>query len=266
MVVDLFNWIEKELIECVEDMLEFIVGYSQDYGYVNKVVVWVFLLCLYFNVEIYVGQNKYIECIMYVKKVIEMGYQLEFVYVDMFKVDNYLFNEMIFLVCYEGDQMMIWGGMIVFFCWGVMVIQEEVNVKGVWQGVRVKLLFYNLFFKESGSDVDICKVMFCIDLIISFEIIDENIFQNNGIFVIKYFNVNKDGMLFFLKEVYVDFLFFCLGEIYLMYVEVVFRGGQGGDRVIVFCYVNDLCKRVYSDKMLVFIFDFDLILNFIIDE
>lgn len=92
-------------------MLEPTVGYSQDYGHANKAAAWALLSRLYLNAETYVGQNKYTECITYAKKVIETGYQLEPVYVDMFKADNHLSSEMIFPVRYEGDQTMTWGGM-----------------------------------------------------------------------------------------------------------------------------------------------------------
>ena len=57
MAADLFNWIEKELTECVEDMLEPTVGYSQDYGHANKAAAWALLSRLYLNAETYVGQN-----------------------------------------------------------------------------------------------------------------------------------------------------------------------------------------------------------------
>lgn len=266
MAADLFNWIEKELTECVEDMLEPTVGYSQDYGHANKAAAWALLSRLYLNAETYVGQNKYTECITYAKKVIETGYQLEPVYVDMFKADNHLSNEMIFPVRYEGDQTMTWGGMTAFLCWGATATQEEVNAKGAWQGVRAKSSLYNLFLKESGSDADTRKAMLRTDLTTSLEIIDENTFQNNGIPVTKYFNVNKDGTLPPSKEAYVDFPLFRLGEIYLTYAEAVLRGGQGGDRATALRYVNDLRKRAYSDKTLAPISDSDLTLNFIIDE
>lgn len=125
MAADLFNWIEKELTECVEDMLEPTVGYSQDYGHANKAAAWALLSRLYLNAETYVGQNKYTECITYAKKVIETGYQLEPVYVDMFKADNHLSNEMIFPVRYEGDQTMTWGGMTAFLCWGLRRLRKK---------------------------------------------------------------------------------------------------------------------------------------------
>ena len=266
MAADLFNWIEKELTECVEDMLEPAVGYNQDYGHANKAAAWALLSRLYLNAETYVGLNKYTECITYAKKVIEVGYQLEPVYVDMFKADNHLSNEMIFPVRYEGDQTMTWGGMTAFLCWGATATQDEVNAKGAWQGVRAKSSLYNLFLKESGSDADTRKAMLRTDLTTSIEIIDENTFQNNGIPVTKYFNVNKDGTLPPSKEAYVDFPLFRLGEIYLTYAEAVLRGGQGGDRATALRYVNDLRKRAYSDKTLAPISDSDLTLNFIIDE
>src|SRR5699024_2610616 len=140
------------------------------------------------------------------------------------------------------------------------------NAKGAWQGVRAKSSLYNLFLKESGSDADTRKAMLRTDLTTSLEIIDENTFQNNGIPVTKYFNVNKDGTLPPSKEAYVDFPLFRLGEIYLTYAEAVLRGGQGGDRATALRYVNDLRKRAYSDKTLAPISDSDLTLNFIIDE
>lgn len=44
----------------------------------------------------------------------------------------------------------------------------------------------------------------------------------------------------------IDFLMFCLGDIYLMYVEVVVCGGEGS-KVSVVEYINVFCKCVYGD-------------------
>lgn len=266
MAPDLFAWIDKELNECVTDMIDPTVGYSQTYGHANKAAAWALLSRLYLNAETYVGVKKYTESIANSKKVLDAGYQLEPVYVDMFKADNHTSSEMIFPIRYEGDQTMTWGGMTAFLCWGSAETKVEVNAKDAWQGVRAKSSLYKLFEKESSSDKDTRKAMLRTDLTTSIEILKEDQFKNNGIPVAKYFNVNKDGTLPPSKEAFIDFPLFRLGEIYLNYAEAVLRGGQGGDKATALRYINDLRRRAYSNKAAAPIGDSELTLDFLIDE
>lgn len=263
---ELFAFIEKELTECVNDMVDPVVGFSEQYGHANKAAAWGILSRLYLNAKVYINQDKYTECISVCNKVFGVGYELESNYIDMFKADNDHSKEMILPVRYEGDQTMTWGGMTAFLCWGSADLKKEVNAKDAWQGVRAKSSLLRVFEKENSSNVDTRKAMLHTDLTTNIEIVNQTEFKNNGIPVAKYYNVNKDGSLPPSVEAWVDFPLLRLGEIYLNYAEAVLRGGQGGSRTIAMQYVNDLRKRAYSDKNVATIGDSDFNLDFLLDE
>ena len=262
----LFEYVESELLGCIDDMLDPVVGFSDSYGHANKAAAWAALSRLYLNAETYVGLNKYSECITYSKKVIDAGYELETIYADMFKADNHTSKEMIFPLRYEGEDTMTWGGMTVLLCWGSADFKDELNAKDAWQGVRAKSSLYNIFEKENASDADTRKAMLRIEGTTNIEIVKEEDFKNNGIPVTKFSNVNKDGSKPATTEAVTDYPLFRLGEIYLNLAEAVLRGGTGATKVDALKYVNDLRRRAYSDKMQAPIGDNDLTLDFLLDE
>lgn len=263
---ELFDFIEKELLDIEDGIRKAKVGYSQEYGHATDAAAWSLLSRLYLNAKVYTGEDKYTECITYSKKVIDAGFMLETEYIDMFKADNHLSKEMIFPVRYEGDQTMTWGGMTAFLCWGSADLKDEVNAKDAWQGVRGKSSLLKLFERETASNNDTRKAMLHTDLTNNIEIVTESEFKDNGIPVAKYYNVNKNGSLPPSKEAYVDFPLFRLGEIYLNYAEAVLRGGQGGDKATAMGYVNELRKRAYSGDASAVIGEHSFTLDFILDE
>lgn len=266
---DMFTFIETELKECDSDLLDPFVGYDNvKYGHAHKAAAWTLLSRLYLNAQVYIGEPKYNECIDYCKKVIAVGYELEPVYVDMFKADNDRSREMIFPVRYEGEATMTWGGMTALLCWGSADTQTEVNAKGAWQGVRAKSSLLKLFDKENAATQDTRRAMLRTELTTNIEIVDQSAFKNNGIPVAKYYNVNKDGSLPPTVEAYTDFPMFRLGEVYLNYAEAVVKGGTTGDKTTALKYVNDLRKRAYTEngKNSAPIASAELTENFLIDE
>lgn len=262
----LFEYVENELLGCIDDMLDPVVGFSDSYGHANKAAAWAALSRLYLNAETYVGVNKYSECITYSKKVIDAGYELETIYADMFKADNHTSKEMIFPLRYEGEDTMTWGGMTALLCWGSADFKDELNAKDAWQGVRAKSSLYNLFEKENASDADTRKAMLRIEGTTNMEIVKEEDFKNNGIPVTKFSNANKDGSKPATTEAVTDYPLFRLGEIYLNLAEAVLRGGTGATKAEALGYVNDLRRRAYSDKTQAPIGDNELTLDFLLDE
>lgn len=75
---DLFNYIEKELLECVNDLSEPKAKKSSDAGYgrADKAAAWLLLARLYLNAEVYTGTAKYAEAAEYAKKVMDSDYKL----------------------------------------------------------------------------------------------------------------------------------------------------------------------------------------------
>ena len=263
---ELFKYIESEMLACESELADPVVGWSENYGHVNKACMWAALSRLYLNAETYVGENRYTDCITYSKKVIGAGYQLEENYGDMFKADNDHSKEMIMPCRYEGEETMTWGGMTALLCWGSSEFQEETNAKGAWQGVRAKSSLYNIFTRENEMDKDSRRQMLRTDATTSFEITNEANFVNNGIPVTKFYNVYKDGSKPASSEAWTDFPLFRLGEIYLNLAEAVLRGGQGATKAEALGYLNDLRKRAYTDKLAAPISDSEFTLDFMLDE
>ena len=266
MKKDLFNYVEKELLESEKSLAAPVVGWTENYGHANKAAAWAALSRLYLNAETYVGVKKYTECITYCKKIIDAGYELEPKYADMFKADNDHSKEMIFPLRYEGDQTMTWGGMTALLCWSSSQFQEETNAKGAWQGVRAKSSLLKLFTNENEYKKDTRFSMLRLDGTKNVEIVKEGDFKDNGIPVTKFCNLNKNGSKPASNEAYVDFPLFRLGEIYLNLAEAVLRGGTGASKNDAMKYLNLLRKRAYKDKTAAPIDDNNLTLKFLLDE
>ena len=266
MKKDLFNYVEKELLESEKSLAAPVVGWTENYGHANKAAAWAALSRLYLNAETYVGVKKYTECITYCKKIIDAGYELEPKYADMFKADNDHSKEMIFPLRYEGDQTMTWGGMTALLCWGSSQFQEETNAKGAWQGVRAKSSLLKLFTNENEYKKDTRFSMLRLDGTKNVEIVKEGDFKDNGIPVTKFCNLNKNGSKPASNEAYVDFPLFRLGEIYLNLAEAVLRGGTGVKKNDAMKYLNLLRKRAYKDKTSAPIDDNNFTLKFLLDE
>lgn len=264
---DLFDYIEKELLESEADLIAPFVGYNnQYYGRANKAANWALLSRLYLNAEAYIGVNKYTESITYSKKVLEVGYELEPIYANMFKSDNNKSTEMIFPVRYEGAETQTWGGMTYLLSsMEPSDMQEEVNAVGAWQGNRGRVSMLKTFERENLHENDSRFDMLYVDKTENVEIDDPSLFTDNGIPVVKFYNRNSDGSLPPSSIAYTDFPLFRLGEIYLNYAEAVLRGGSGGDQTTALNLVNELRERAYKQAPYT-ITAGELTLDFLLDE
>lgn len=267
MAKDLFAYVEKELTECQDGLLDPFVGYdSKNYGRVTKAAAWALLSRLYLNAETYIGEKKYTESLTYSNKVLGVGYELESKYEDIFKADNGKSKEMIFPIRYEGVETQTWGGMTFLLCSTVpSALQGNINAQGAWQGNRARVSLQGTFTKQSNNNKDSRYTMLYPDLADNINIVDPSSYKN-GIPVVKFSNVNKDGSLPPSNVVYTDFPLFRLGEIYLNYAEAVLRGGTGGSLSTALTYVNDLRKRAYGNDATAEISQANLTLDFILDE
>ena len=268
MAADLFDYIEKELLEIEANMLVPFVGYSSShYGRAHKAANWSLLSRLYLNAEAYIGVNKYTESITYSKKVLEISYQLDPIYANIFKADNHNSVEMIFPVRYEGEDTQTWGGMTFLLCaMQPSELQEAVNAVGAWQGNRATSALLKTFEREYKHESDKRFSMLRLDYTDNVEIEDPSVFTNNGIPVVKYYNRNSNGTLPPSNIAYTDFPLFRLSEIYLNYAEAVLRGGTGGDNATALQLVNKLRKRAYDGNNAATLTAGELNLNYILDE
>ena len=97
LAADLFDYIEKELLESEADMMDPFYGYdSSRYGRAHKAANWALLSRLYLNAETYIGVDKYSESLTYSKRIIDQGFTLEPVYANLFTADNDQSREIIF--------------------------------------------------------------------------------------------------------------------------------------------------------------------------
>lgn len=75
---EVYQWIETELLECVENMSEPKAKSSTDEGYgrADKAAAWLLLSRLYLNAEIYTGTAQWAKAAEYAKKVMDSPYKL----------------------------------------------------------------------------------------------------------------------------------------------------------------------------------------------
>lgn len=132
---DLFNFIEAELLE-IEPVLA--AARTNDYARADKAAAWMLLAKLYLNAEVYVGQNKYAECLTYCDKILTAGYQLEPTYQNLFLADNHNSNEIIFPIAFDGVRTRTWGGMTFIIRAGIVGTMDPVasGVVSGWGGTR----------------------------------------------------------------------------------------------------------------------------------
>ncbi len=265
---ELFEYIEKELLDCEADMIEPFVGYDRAYyGRANKAANWALLSRLYLNAETYIGTAKYTESITYSKKILAENYQLDPVYANIFKADNHNSVEMIFPIRYEGEDTQTWGGMtFLLSSTEPSDMQAEVNAVGAWQGNRGTVSVLNTFQRENLHTSDARFSMVRIDKTENYDLTDPALFTNNGIPIVKFYNRNSDGSLPPSSIAYTDFPLFRLGEIYLNYAEAVKRGGTGGDAATALNLMNNLRKRSYANQGAATISAEQLTLDFLMDE
>lgn len=264
----IFEYIESELISCEGDMLEPFVGYdNQNYGRAHKAAAWALLSRLYLNAEAYIGVEKYTESITYSKKVMDVAYALEENYKHNFTAENHLSTEMIFPIRYEGTETQTWGGMTFLIASTVPSdLQAEVNSVGAWQGNRARSSLLDYFQAQDDFEQDSRYAMVRVDKTESVEIVSRSLYKNNGIPIVKYYNVYNDGTNPPSNIVYNDFPLFRLGEIYLNYAEAVLRGGSGGTTQEALDLINELRARAYGNETTSVISLGDLTLDFLFDE
>ena len=68
---ELFNFIETELLE-----IEPLLATSNEYGRVDNIAAHALLSRLYLNSEVWTGQNRYNECVMYSENVMNSSYSI----------------------------------------------------------------------------------------------------------------------------------------------------------------------------------------------
>lgn len=108
----LFEWIEKELLEVIED--ENLPAVRVEYPRLSKGAAYAVLARMYLNAEVYTGTARWEDAKKYADKCIdEGGYKLNDSYVDLFRQDNTTNgaqDEFIIAATYDTDSTQSWGG------------------------------------------------------------------------------------------------------------------------------------------------------------
>jgi len=258
---ELFTYIESELLAIESDLAE---PGANEYGRVDQAADWTLLAKLYLNAEVYIGSQKYTECITYCDKVISSGYSLDPVYANMFKADNNLSPEIIFPVTFDGNSTRTWGGMtfVIHAAVGGKMSAASFGIDNGWGGTRVTRAFVEKFDDPSGATD--ARAMFFTDGQ-ALDIANLSTFTD-GYAIKKFTNVTSGGQpgsnATFPDT---DYPVFRLADVYLIYAEAVLRGGSGGSTDAALGYVNAIRERAYGDESGNITAD-ELTLPFILDE
>ena len=263
---ELFAFVEAELL-AIENTLK--DSRSNEYGRVDKTAAQALLSRIYLNAEVYIGENKYTECINYSNKVINSNYSIHTTdvnangtaYDDLFLADNDVNgaqNEFIFALNFDGIESQTWGGVtyLVHASIGGTMNPTLFGVNGGWSGLRTTKALVSKF--ESTTDNGAGEPIAWADKRAMFHTDGQNYEINtisntfeDGYAITKFKNVDKDGIAgsdptgF---QVDMDTPIIRLAEVYLNYAEAVLRGGSGGSATDAANYINTLRARGYGDN------------------
>ncbi|MGB3608555.1 MAG: RagB/SusD family nutrient uptake outer membrane protein [Psychroserpens sp.] len=261
---ELFEFIESELIAIQPNLIP--AGDNQ-YGRADRGVAKMILAKIYLNAQVYVGSDRYTDCLTVCEELLNSGYSLADSYRHNFLADNNTnsaINEIIFPIVSDGFTTQNFGPTTVMVNGSVGSLEangEEVGVEPAgWGGaLRVRREFAELW--QGGNFIDDDR-----NTIISE---DRNIGitdiadRDSGFIIQKYANVTTTGASG-IDQVFVDvdFPLFRLADVHLMYAEAHLRGG-GGSASTAVELVNALRIRANNPNL---ISTNDLTLPFILDE
>ena len=280
---ELFNFVESELKD-LEGKLK--TARANEYGRVDVVAAQALLARLYLNAKVYIGQDKYTDCITYAKKVIASSYSLNTTdannngtaYDELFLADNNsngAQNEFIFLASFDGLNTKTYGGtaFIIHGATGGNMNASSLGINDGWSGLTAPKEFVNKFevsARNSNNEPTAWKdkrAMFYTDGQ-TYENTDLKDFTKSGYAITKFKNITSTGAAGKDPEKKfpdTDLPLIRLAEVYLTYAEAVLRGGTGGDRATALGYINQLRSRAYGNAS-GNITNSDLTLDFILDE
>lgn len=141
---DLFSFLESEL-KAIEP--ELAAPRTNDYARADQAAAWMLLAKLYLNAEVYVGQNRYQDCLQYCEKILAAGYQLEPNYQNLFLADNDKSKEIIFPIAFDGIHTRTYGGTTFIIRAGIVGDMNPVasGVASGWGGTRTTKEFIAKF-------------------------------------------------------------------------------------------------------------------------
>jgi len=255
----IFEFLENELTEIIPSLA---APRSNESGRLDQAFARMILAKMYLNAEVYIGQNRYADCVTQCNEIINGGYTLAPNYRHNFTADNNLSPEMIFAIQSDGLLTQNFGPTTVMINGQVGSIEANGESMGVasggWGGaLRLRKQFVEKFQSpefQNDTRNSIISGERPIDIA---NVLD----QSEGYILNKYSNISSTGVpgpnTTFVDT---DFPLFRLGDVYLMYAECALRGS--GDLGTALNYVNALRTRANGQT----IGAGQLTLDFIIDE
>ncbi len=154
-----FDYIESEL-KAIDN--ELLAPMTNAYGRADQAAAWAVLAKLYLNAEVYIGQNKYSECIDYCNQIINAGYSLDAEYQHLFLADNHTSNEVIFPITFDGINTRTWGGMTFIIRAGIGgdMVAADFGVESGWGGTRTTSGLVNKFTSQAATTVEVVSPNF----------------------------------------------------------------------------------------------------------
>lgn len=241
-----FDFIESELNDCLSDLAS---ASECPYGEASKGAAYTLLAKLYLNAEVYIGSQKYTECITACQNAIAQGYSLNSDYAKLFNADNdKRTNEIIFALVVDATHAVSWGATTYLVCGEVSNTSADQDPAkyGVTSGWGMFRSRGELPAKFEDAEKDGRYMFFTTN---QTQYMDDMTDQTNGYFVEKWSNLTDAGEAASNTAsdgASTDYPMFRLADVYLMYAEAVVRGGNGGSRDQALAYVNALRERAYG--------------------
>lgn len=261
---ELFSFIESELTAIIPQLID---PLQNEYARADKAAAWMLLAKIYLNAEVYIGEDRYADCLNYTEQVINSGFELTPNYLNDFKADNDRAparREIIFPVVSDGIVTQNYGPTTVMINGQVGSIEANGESFGVnaggWDGaLRVPQEFSETFMQTTYTN-DERNTLITEDRIINIPDISA---RNTGFVIGKWSNLSSTGESSSALEIVdTDFPMFRLADAYLMYAEAHLRGG-GGSAIDATTYVNALRQRANNP---IAITQSELTLDLILEE
>lgn len=268
----LFTFIESELNTVLPNLK---TARTNEAGRLDEAFARMVLAKMYLNAEVYIGTNRYADCLTQCTAIINGGFALKPNYLDNFKADNNTSEEMIFTIQSDGQVTQSYGATTVMVNGQVGSLELNGVALGVgsggWGGaLRLRKQFVQKF-DGSAYDFDARKTATGGgDRTLEISDISN---KDQGYILSKFSNVSSTGIPGQNSTfVNTDFPLFRLADVYLMYAEAQMRndGATNGSGTAnassqSLTYINSLRERA-NDGNFANVSASDVTLSFIIDE
>lgn len=258
----LFNYIETEINAVLPDLKS---PRTNEYGRLDQSLANMILAKMYLNAEVYIGVNKYQQCIDKCSAIMAGGYTLNSNYLNNFKADNHTSNEMIFTLQSNGEVTQNYGPTTVIINGQVGSLEGNGSQFGVggWGGaLRLRKQFVQKFDGGAFSS-DARRTIISANRSIDISDISD---KDQGFVLGKFSNISSTGVVGISSTfVETDFPLFRYADVLLMMVEAQVRK-DGTANSTSLGYINSLRERANGGSTAANISLADLTLDFILDE